>query len=123
MQRSKPKVGQIIYSLNIGNEVSKYSPQELTEVVVRKVGRKYFYAGRPDWPERMDKKYFISSWSQQNGGYMPTSALYETQQEWLDEKEKNDLFRMIRKDYFSTFREKDINLEKLRKIRDILDEE
>lgn len=37
----KPKLGDILYSLNINN-AARNVKQELTEVTVTKVGRKYF---------------------------------------------------------------------------------
>lgn len=45
MNREKPKVGDVLYSLSIGN-ASRFTEQKLTQVKVTKVGRKYFHCGR-----------------------------------------------------------------------------
>jgi len=117
--RPKPKVGQILYSLNVGN-AARHTEQKLTPVVVKNVGSKYFKAGQDggDWSNR---KYFIDSW-EENSNYSTTSVLYEAEQEWLSEKEKAELFVLIR-NRFGWDAEKKITLEKLRAIKKILEGE
>ena len=88
--------------------------------MVKKVGRKYFKAGQ-DGNNWSDREYSIDSW-EESSNYFPTSMLYETEQEWLDEKEKAELFVLIR-NRFGWGAEKKITLEKLRAIKKILERE
>jgi hypothetical protein len=117
--RPKPKVGQTLYSLNVGN-AARNTEQILTPVVVKKVGRKYFTVGKDEF-EWSNREYFITDW-EENSKYAPTSRLYETEQEWLNEKETKDILRLI-KDTFNWGTTKPVSLEKLRAIKKILEGE
>jgi len=113
--KPKPVLGQTIYSLNVGN-VARNMEQKLTPVVVKKVGRKYFTAGEPNgsWS---DHEYHIDTWMERCCG-SPTSWLYETEQEWLDKKEKQEAIDFV-KDRCNHWVIRDIPLEKLRAIQSI----
>jgi len=80
----KPKVGQTLYRLNVGNN-ARHCPQVLTPVVVSKVGRLYFTVKR-DRPYAMETKHHIVGWYEKTDGSANTK-LYESEQAWADEKE------------------------------------
>lgn len=92
MKRQTPKVGDTLFSLNIGN-AARNRVQRLTPVVVKKVGRMYFYAGK-EGLKASDRKYSIDDWSQVSE-YMADSKLYATAKEWLNEDEANRIYKDI----------------------------
>jgi len=107
--RPKPVVGQVIYELH---------RQELTPVIVRKVGYKYFTCGFVDASEYSYREYHIDDWSEKTR-YMPDTYLYESVQEYEDEKEHNALLREVR-EVFVGYSTKDLSLEQLRAIKEII---
>lgn len=110
--KSKPIVGQRLFSLNIGNS-TRYCKQVLTPVVVTKVGRKYFTCSPPESVSYFETKYHLDSWSEVTD-YTPDSCLYETEQEWDDHKEKLALSEQISR-YFRNGRN-DLSLSTLRQV-------
>ena len=113
--RDKPKVGQVLYSLNVGN-AARNRKQVLTPVTVKKVGRKYFTAGDPDKPWG-DTQFHISDWKEKSK-YSASHHLFEREQDWLDEKEAGEIVKQIR-DAFD-WRSPQLPLGVLRQIRDLL---
>jgi hypothetical protein len=113
----KPEVGQTLYRLNVNN-AARHCKQELTPVVVKSVGRKYFVCGLDgSWA---DIKYYIDSWGEVTN-YTPDSALYENPQEWEDEREASNIRNDIRIIFsYGQSKSKDLTLEQLRAIRDIV---
>lgn len=95
--KTKPYVGQVLFSLNIGN-AARWKPSVLTAVIVRSVGRKYFLCSPNEHP-RAETKYRIADWSEETGGYSATSHLYAHAKEWEDERECSELSKVI----FSAF--------------------
>jgi len=93
----KPTVGQMLFSLNVGN-AARNRDQVLTPVTVTKVGRKYFYAATHRGREI---KYELGTWVESTN-YCANSILYLTKQAWLDVKEKNELTQKI-KEYFGPY--------------------
>ncbi len=93
MKRYPPKIGDRLFSLNIGN-AARHSKQELTPVIVTNVGRIYFYACKEGF-YRIVKKYRLDNW-QQYSEYLAESKLYATEQEYQDELETNRLYKEIR---------------------------
>ena len=85
----KPVVGQILYSLNIGN-AARNREKSLTPVIVKKVGRKYFTCGQDGWPEHCDTQYYIDDWREKTI-YSANSTLYENAQDYRDEKEITEI--------------------------------
>tara|TARA_R110000772_G_scaffold162415_3_gene273637 strand:- start:490 stop:858 length:369 start_codon:yes stop_codon:yes gene_type:complete len=81
--KNKPTVGQIIFSLNVGN-AARGCEQVLTAIKVTKVGRKYFTAGE-GWRAN---QFHLSDW-RENTDYTASEKLYESELEWSDEKESN----------------------------------
>lgn len=110
-----PKVGQRLFSLNVGNAARRV-PQVLTPVIVTKVGRKYFTVKR-DEQYAFGTEFWIEDWRQKTE-YSNDHALYETEQEWLDEKETFSLLDDIRK-AFDYGMGRTIPLENLRKIAEL----
>ena len=91
--KRKPIVGERLYTLNIGNN-ARHRAQVLTPVTVAKVGRKYFTVIRVgEW--QLATEFYIEDWRERTGGYSANHALYETEQEWADEKEATALCRTI----------------------------
>jgi len=115
---NKPKVGQVLYSLNVGN-AARNREQKLTKVIVRKVGRKYFTCSPEEWT-RATVQYNVSDW-EENTKYCQDSELYESEKEYEDEKEDCEISRMIN-EYFEYGKNKHkIHLESLRSIKSIID--
>lgn len=121
MKRQKPEVGQTLYSLNVGNTAGRYRPQELTPVIVTKIGRKYFYCELCGEIQHKQYRYEIEDWRHDNDGYVPTSMLYESEQEWKDEKEANEICAFIHKSFDYRNNRLGISLEDLRKIKVIIE--
>lgn len=113
----KPKVGQILYSLNIGNASRNYE-QKLTKVIVTKVGRKYFTCA-----EKVDSfwttVYHLDDWCEKTE-YSARSSLYSSSQEWKDEKEERLICVFIEKSFTYGQNNSNISLENLRKIESII---
>lgn len=115
--RTKPNVGQILYSLNVNN-AARNTKQELTPVTVTKVGRKYFTCTfRGGW--QVD--YHISGWHEKTE-YINDSLLYESEQEYQDDVERDNLLILLRATFYNT-RTPDLSLEALRRIRQIVEED
>jgi len=114
----KPKVGQVLYSLNVGN-AARGREQKLTPVVVKSVGRKYFVCGEEGCPKWMCTTYYLDTWTELSD-YSPDSCLYESEKDYEDYKEINRLFNLIKRKYFDTFGPTSLSLEQLQKIEAIL---
>lgn len=118
--RPKPKVGDTLYRLNIGNNASKWSPPVLHPVTVTKVGRKYFTVVKQD-QYRTESEHHIDDWRQNTSDFMVGYYLYATEQEYLDEKEYAALeakLKQIGRDYGRCT----LTLDQLRRIDAILSE-
>jgi hypothetical protein len=82
--KPKPKIGQTLYDLNVGND-ARNVPQVLKPVIVTKVGVKYFTCERTDgW--KCPVEYRIKDWKQ-NTDACVNHKLYETPEEWDCERE------------------------------------
>lgn len=115
--KTPPKVGQTLYSLNIGN-AARHSPQVLTPVSVNNVGRKYFTVKHPDYSWR-ELEYHLEDWREKTD-YSPNSALYGTPKDWEDEKEASEILDFVWKKSDSLRRSNTLSIETLRAIRDLL---
>lgn len=111
----KPSVGQTLYQLNIGN-MARNGEQKLTPVKVVKVGRKYFTCKQDhlNW----ETQFHIDGWYEKSD-YTANYCLYESPQEWLDEKEDNKTRKAIERIRNS----KNISHVDLKAIKRILEEE
>jgi hypothetical protein len=116
--REKPKVGQTLYSLNVGN-AARGVQQKLTPVKVIKVGRKYFTC-RPEGGSRwLEMQYYLDRWNEKSD-YSANSVLYSNPQEWEDEKEAAEICHFIYKFFNYGLNRTNVPLETLRKIKEML---
>ena len=115
----KPILHETLYSLNVGNAARRVE-QVLTEVVVVKVGRKYFTTSPKDsvraWQEEI---YHIDTWREKTD-YSANSRLYESEQEYRDEQESSMLCNSIGKAFEYRRNSLGVSLDGLRKISEIL---
>ncbi len=113
--RKKPKIGQTLYSLNVGSAASYGREQNLTPVTVMKVGRKYFYCKEGDYCET---RYDLETWEEtgQNIG----SVLYLNAEEWEDAKEADRICYFIAKSFGSNQNMKDLNFKTLQDIEKLI---
>ncbi|MCP4365437.1 MAG: hypothetical protein GY800_09095 [Planctomycetes bacterium] len=107
----KPKVGDVLYSLNV-------CEQKLTPVNVVKVGRKYFYC-RP-YGSRFDTAYHIENWKEKSG-YPIHSILYASKQAWEEKKESSEICSFISNAFQYGRNRAKLSLDDLRKIKDIME--
>jgi len=113
--REKPKIGQILYSLNVGNAARYGREQKLTPVTVTKVGRKYFYCKVGNY---LETQYHLKTWEEtgQNIG----SVLYLNAEEWEDAKEADRICYFIAKSFGSNQNMKDLNFKTLQDIEKLI---
>ena len=116
----KPVVGQILYSLNIGN-AARNREKSLTQVIVRKVGRKYFTCNQKGWPDHCDTQYYISDWREKSN-YSASSKLYENAQDYRDEKEITEICWRLHRAFEYGRNLLGIELADLRKIDSLLNQ-
>ncbi len=87
--RTKPKVGQIVFSLNVGN-AARNQPSVLTPMTVTFVGRKYFTVkedGNGSWAET---KHLIENWRQVTN-HSCDSVLFESRKEYEEVSEARQI--------------------------------
>lgn len=113
--KRKPILGETLFELNVRN-AARYRDQKLTPVTVTSVGRKYFKCS-PHGGYR-ETSYHIESWHQKTE-YSRDCQLYETEQEWADEKETNQIHSELRAE-FNHYGRCSIPLETLRAIKSLL---
>jgi len=116
--KPKPVVGQILYSLNVGN-AARNCPQVLTPVKVTKVGRKYFECNAVNGYPR-EVKFHLDTWREENEGYSANHYLYEKEQDWFDERDYNLITGRLRNSIFSIHVGKVVSLTALRAIEAII---
>jgi hypothetical protein len=115
--KPKPTIGQTLFSLNVGNTARRGVEQKLTKMTVTKVGSKYFYCVPEGW--RTEVCFRISDW-RENTEFCSNHHLYETEQQYLDEKEAADIFSWLRESYFAVFAQNKLTLEQLKAIKQLL---
>lgn len=114
--KRKPIVGETLFSVNIGNATSRYQPQKLTPMVVSAVGKKYFTL---ESPHGKGAQFHLDTWREKTE-YCENHKLYETEQDWLDEAEEREICKMIGDSFQYGDNNKNLSIEALRKIKDIL---
>jgi len=87
---NKPKVGQTLYILNVGN-AARNCEQKLTPVIVSSVGNKYFYTGEG----YRKQAYLIEDWKEKTDRYGARSFLYESEQAYMDDLESVQICKSI----------------------------
>lgn len=116
--KRKPILGETLFDLNIGNAARKPRVQELTPVIVKSVGRKCFTCGPPNESKWAETQYKIETWEEKSD-YCANHKLYETQQQWEDEKESNEIYAEIRTK-FNHYGKCDFSLDTLRAIKSLI---
>lgn len=112
----KPVVGETLFAVWVGgrklNEKNK-------EVIVTKVGRKYFYVSDLVWEPR----FHIETWREDNIIGHGNWKLYETKQVYLDEVEADRIYQTIKSNCFDGWNNKiKLSLDQLRRIQQIINE-
>jgi hypothetical protein len=115
--KRKPILGEILYSLNVGNAFRHGVEQKLTPMIVHSVGRKYFALKHLDWNSFVE--FHIDTWRQKTQ-YCEDHKLYETEQDWLNEKEERQISQKIWKTFEYGRNTKNLSLQDLRIINEIL---
>lgn len=112
--KPKPTVGQKLFSLN---HRYRRKDENLTPAIVTSIGRKYFLC---EIGGAKDVQFRLENWKQVTE-YQATHLLYETEQEWLDEKERSVINTEI-KAAFSHYGGPKYSLDALRRIKAIINE-
>ena len=94
MTRPTPTVGQIVYSLNVGNAYRQGGQQELTPMVVTKIGTKYFYIKPVDGRSLRTVAFHLDTWWEHTD-YSATHKLYESEQVWDDDKDRRRITDLV----------------------------
>lgn len=114
----KPKVGDRLFDLNVGNAARRGCPQVLTPVEIIRVGRKYFTCAPIEGICRPETSYHVDSW-REHTDYSASHQLFKTEQEYLDKRDAAQIAMFIR-ETFSGYGQTKIPVEKLREIKRIL---
>lgn len=118
IMKRKPILGETLYDLNIGNAARKPRVQELTPVTVITVGRKYFTCAPSEGKYKPEMTYKIENWEQKTENCRD-HKLYETAQEWEDEREAAEIHAELRAE-FNQYGKCAVPLETLRAIKSLL---
>jgi hypothetical protein len=113
---NRPVVGQVMYLVR-GDAYRRDVERALVPVTVKGVGRKYFRV-QDGWREL---EFQLDNW-RAHRGFGVSYRLYESEQEYHDEREHGRLCSEIR-EAFLFQRDKGHSLATLRAIKAILDEE
>lgn len=112
----KPVVGQTVWSLNVGN-AARNRKQELTPLIVRGVGRKYFTCSHEQSPNHLIT-FHLDTWREKTN-YSADHSLYTNPQDWEDEREYSEISNLIRK-AFDMWGGKRFTLTQLRAAKEAL---
>lgn len=120
MKTNKPKVGDVLYSVNVGN-AARNREQVATPVVVISVGRKFFVTCElgQETNRYRHTKYSLKDWREVTD-YTPDSQLYESEQEFLNEKIARRIWDKLRR-FFASCNNGNISLEDLKEIEAIIE--
>lgn len=115
--KRKPQIGETLYSLNVGNAARRGVEQKLTPMIVHSVWRKYFALKKPEW--NTIAEFHIDTWRQKTE-FCEDHRLYETEQEWLDEKEAATICQTVRDSFEYGKNTRKISLTDLKVINEII---
>lgn len=115
--KRKPIIGEKLFTLNVGN-AARRTPQVLTPVIVAKVGRKYFTT-HAEGQFKVEREFHLENWREKTD-YSPDAVIYESEQEYADEKESREICAAIGKAFEYGRNGKELPLETLRKISALL---
>ena len=116
--KNRPVIGQVLFSLAVGNAARRHNEPVVTTIKVSKIGRKYFTCVTDD-KYKWERIYHLDNWREKTD-CSPNSKLYESEQAILDEFEASKLYQKIKYDFFDSYRSSLIPLEKLKQIKEIL---
>ena len=111
--KTKPIIGQVLYSLNVGN-AARHGVERITPVTVIKVGKKHFSCDN-------NLEYIIDTWCQKTS-YTAVSVLYDSIDAYESEKEYEKISDAI-VSFFRNYNRTDLSLIKLREIDKIIKEQ
>ena len=120
---NKPKIGDTLYRVNIGNAARREKSQ-LHPCTVAKVGRKYFTTVDVN-NDREANTFHIDGWWEKTE-YPATSKLFASAQAFHDEKERNDLARKLSRHfrYINAVQKTPLNvLREIAKLLNLQDDE
>lgn len=115
----KPKIGDTVVLEPVGNE-ARYGNKEPVEVKVSKVGRKYFYVGCDDDFIFRGLRFNNDDWRQITD-YSACWICHESMQSYLDKKEYGEI-NIFLSNRFDWRNKHNLNLDQLRRIKSIFDE-
>jgi len=115
--KPKPKSGQRLFLLNIGN-AARRCPSVLKPATVKSVGRKYFFVSLDDYSV-WTIQFHLDDWRQKTD-YSTDYAIYATEQEYADEVEKGKLAAVLRETFSHCGRTR-FSLETLRAVAALID--
>jgi hypothetical protein len=118
--KDKLSIGLKVY-LKPVNNAARYGNNEIKELVIKKIGKKYFFVGGENQDnERFWTKFDIEE-LREVSNYSPDWKLYFSKQEILDEQESDKLTSEIR-NKFGSYGRLDLTLDQLRRIKEIINE-
>jgi len=115
-QKPIPVVGQTLYRLNAGN-LARNRKQQLAPCKVVAVGRKYFTVD-VGINSKHEVQFHLDTWREKTQ-YCSDYALYETEKEWMELNEHQEIVNIIREKFQYSICT-GIPLESLRKIKQLL---
>ncbi len=115
--KRKPQIGETLYSLNVGKAFRHGVEQKLTPMVVTAVGRKYFSLKQEGWNVTVD--FHLDTWIQRTE-YSQDHKLYESEQDWLNEKEEEKICQFLESSFKYGRNLLKVSLDDLRVVKDIL---
>lgn len=111
----KPVVGEKLFLVSIPHYASD---KTITfDCTVIKVGRKYFDIQKEGW--NWSQTFHIDTWIEKTD-YSPHFNLYENEQAWLNEKERQKYEQAIRKSLLYHSDLKGLSLDTTKKIAELL---
>lgn len=112
--KTKPVIGQTIFSLNVGNAARYGRTKGLTPYVVASVGRKYF-----TFEGRHDLRFYIDTWREKTD-YSSSHQLYESAQDYIDLCKRQGAIDYIESCFKYGSCTKEVSLSDIIKIKGIL---
>lgn len=114
MEKRKPKIGETLFLVDIGN-LARDGRGRQRDCTVSRVGRKYFYVEYDSGEIQFD----LENWWEVTGGYIADYALYESRQEWKDKCQAAKYHAAIGK-AFSSIGSITATLSQLKQVAEIL---
>jgi hypothetical protein len=120
VNKTKVAVDQILYRLPVNNAARYGTTVELEEVVVEKVGKKYFTVRRTGERSWGRTTHHLDNWREKSD-YSPDYVLYASRQEYDDEHESGEICQFIYRSFEYRMNRLDVSIDDLRRIKAILE--